>query len=134
MADNNELRFTLETFELYNLARAFRRNIYRLIKELPPVERYCLAPQMRRADISVSNNVAEGHGRWHYKENIQYCRTSLGSVEEIIDDLNVCIDESYVDETTVVQMKSEAHALITRINGYISYLRRCQQGDNESGA
>jgi four helix bundle protein len=134
MADDNELRFTLERFELYNLARTFRRKIYRLIKELPAIERYCLAPQMRRAAISVSNYVAEGHGRWHYKENIQYCETSRGSVEEIIDDLNVCLDESYIDETTVVQLKSEAHALLTRINGYISYLRRCQQGDDESGA
>ena len=128
MADNNELRFRLDTFELYNLARAFRKKIYRVVRELPAAERYCLNPQMRRAAISVSSNVAEGHGRWHYRENIQFCRTSRGSVEEVIDDLNTCIDESYVDEAIVTQLKNEAYALISRINGYIAYLRKMSAG------
>jgi four helix bundle protein len=79
-------RFKLDDFELYQLARAFRKRVYLLIKQLPVQERYCLASQMRRAAVSVSNNVAEGHGRWHYQENIQYCRVSRGSVAELVDD------------------------------------------------
>ena len=66
-----------------------------MIKKLPKEEKFCLDSQMRRAAISMTNNVSEGHGRWHFKENIQFCRISRGSVEEILDDLNICIDENY---------------------------------------
>jgi len=121
-------RFRLDDFELYQLAREFRKRVYRLVRLLPPEERYCLANQMRRAALSVSNNIAEGHGRWHYQENIRYCRMSRGSIDELIDDFNACDDERYGDQTLVAALKSEAYELIRRINGYIAYLRKTQQG------
>ena len=124
-------RFRLDDFELYNSAREFRKRVYRLIKQLPPEEKYALANQMRRAAVSVTNNIAEGHGRWHYQENIQFCRTSRGSVDELIDDFNTCQDESYGDQTLVGQLKVDAYELIRRINGYIAYLRKTKQGGDE---
>ncbi len=124
----DDSRFKLDDFELYQLTRAFKKRVYLLIKQLPVEERCCLASQMRRAAVSVSNNVAEGHGRWHYQENIQYCRISRGSVAELVDDLNTCEDEEYGDQALVRQLKDEAYNLIRRINGYIAYLRKSQQG------
>ena len=85
-----ENSYRLDDFGLYNLARKFRKNVYKLIKQLLPEERYCLDLQMRKAIVSVMNNIAEGHGRWYYQENIRFCRIARGSVEEILDDLNVC--------------------------------------------
>jgi four helix bundle protein len=122
-------KFGLEDFELYNRARAFRREMYRLANELPPMERYCLNVQTRRAALSVSNNVAEGHGRWHYRENIHFCQIARGSTEELLDDLNTCIDENYFSADRLEFLKDEAYALITKISGYIAYLRRSKQGD-----
>jgi four helix bundle protein len=124
-------RFRLDDFELYKIAREFRKRAYRLIKQLPPEERYALANQMRRAAVSVSNNIAEGHGRWHYLENIQFCRISRGSIDELIDDLNTCEDEGYGDQVLVGELKVEAYELIRRINGYIAYLRKTKQGDEQ---
>ncbi len=117
-----EGRFRLDDFELYKIAREFRKQVYGLIRQLPTEERFALANQMRRAAVSVSNNIAEGHGRWHYQENIQFCRTSRGSIDELIDDFNVCQDETYGDQIVVGQLKVEAYELIRRINGYIAYL------------
>jgi four helix bundle protein len=124
-------RFKLDDFELYRVAREFRKGAYGLIKQLPPEEKYALSDQMRRAALSVTNNIAEGHGRWHYQENIRFCRISRGSVDELIDDFNTCLDEGYVDQTLVGQLKMEAYDLLRRINGYIAYLRKSKQGDNE---
>src|SRR5260370_25917177 len=125
-------RFKLDDFDLYKIAREFRKRAYRLVKQLPPEEKYALANQMRRAAVSVTNNIAEGHGRWHYLENIQFCRISRGSVDELIDDFNTCQDEGYGDQTLVGQLKTDAYELIRRINGYISYLRKSKQGCEES--
>src|SRR5947208_312857 len=124
-----EGRFKLDDFELYKIAREFRKRTYRLVKQLPPEEKYALVNQMRRAAISVSNNVAEGHGRWHYQENIQFCRVSRGSVEELVDDLNICLDQGYTEASVINDLKGAADQLIRRLNGYIAYLKKSQQGE-----
>ncbi len=124
-----EGRYKLDDFELYRLAREFRKKVYRLIKLLPSEEKYCLGSQMRRAAISVTNNIAEGHGRWHYQENMHYCRISRGSIEEILDDVNTCDDEKYGNPTLISELRSDAYALIHRVNAYIAYLRNSKRGD-----
>jgi len=86
---------TFEELELYKASRDYRKKVYALVKKLPRQEEYNLASQMRRAATSLTNNIADGHGRYHYQENIQFCRQSRGSLSELIDDLNICNDESY---------------------------------------
>lgn len=72
---------TFEDLEIYKAAREFRKKIYSLAKGLPEYEKYNLAGQMRRASVSLTNCIAEGHGRFHYQENIQFLRQSRGSLE-----------------------------------------------------
>ena len=124
-----ESQFSLDDFEPYNSARRFRKKTYQLIRQLPNEEKYCLGNQMRRAAVSVSNNIAEGHGRWYYQENAKFCRTSRGSVGELIDDFNVCVDENYGNPRLVEELRGEARQLIARINSYIAYLLRSKQGE-----
>lgn len=92
-------------------------------------ERFCLDPQMRRVAVSVTNNIAEGHGRWYYQENARFCRIARGSAEELIDDFNTCLDEEYGPPEMATSLKEEAYALIARINAYLAYLRRSRQGE-----
>jgi four helix bundle protein len=127
----DEGRFRLDDFELYKVARKFRKRTYCLVKQLPREEKYGLAIQMRRAAVSVTNNIAEGHGRWHYQENIRFCCISRGSVDEMIDDFNTCQDEGYGEQGLVGELKVEAYDLIHRINSYIAYLRKTKQGGEE---
>jgi four helix bundle protein len=124
-------RFRVDDVELYKIAREFRKRVYCLIRQLPLEEKYALASQMSRAAVSASNNIAEGHGRWHYRENIQFCRVCRGSVDELIDDFNICEDERYGDQMLVSHLKTEAYDLIRRINGYIAYLKKTMQGGEE---
>jgi four helix bundle protein len=126
-----DARYKPEDFELYRAVREFRKKTYCLVKQLPPVEKYALGCQMRRAAVSVTNNIAEGYGRWYFQENIKFCRVSRGSVEELIDDFNVCIDEGYVKPNLVEDLKQDAYALVRRINGYIAYLRKTKQTGDE---
>lgn len=124
-------RFLLDDFELYKIARVFRRRTYQLIMQLPREEKYGLGLQMRRAAVSVTNNIAEGHGRWHFQENIHFCRISRGSVDELIDGFNTCEDEKYGDQELVEALKTEAYDLTRRINSYIAYLKKSKQGNDE---
>ena len=115
---------SFEDLEVYKLAREFSRKVGKLIQKLPPVEDYNLKGQMRRAKLSVTNNIAEGYGRYHYQENIQFCRQSRGSICELIDDFNECFDNAYIGEGYRDELKGDGYHLIKVLNGYIASLKR----------
>ena len=85
---------------------------------------------MRRAKLSVTNNIAEGFGRYHYQENIQFCRQSRGSICELIDDFNECYDNKYIDQTYSEQLRNDAYRLIKVLNGYIASIKRQKSKNN----
>ena len=115
---------SFEELEVYKAAREFRKKIYKLVKELPAEEKYNLAGQIRRAAVSLTNNIGEGHGRYFFQENIQFCRISRGSLMELIDDLNVCIDEQYFPQNYLEELKEEGYRINKMLNGYIAYLKK----------
>ena len=115
---------SFEDLEVYKLAREFSRKVGKLIQKLPPVEDYNLKGQMRRAKLSVTNNIAEGYGRYHFQENMQYCRQSRGSICELIDDFNECYDNAYIDQGYRDELKSDAYQLMKVLNGYIASIKR----------
>jgi four helix bundle protein len=82
---------------------------------------------MTRARRSITNNLAEGYGRFHYQENIQYCRQSRGSVYEIIDDLIECFDESYINDKDFRSLKEQGYSLMKILNSYVAYLQKAKQ-------
>jgi four helix bundle protein len=115
---------SFEDLEVYRAAREYRKKMYKLAKKLPPEEKYNLAGQMRRAALSLTNNIAEGHGRYHFQENIQFCRVSRGSLMELIDDLNACIDEEYFPLAYLEELKEDGYRINKMLNGYIAYLKK----------
>jgi four helix bundle protein len=122
--------YSFEDLEVYKLAREFSNQVSQLIKKLPKEEEYNLKGQMRRAKLSVTNNIAEGFGRYHYQENIQFCRQSRGSICELIDDFNECYANGYIDQTYQDQLKNEAYHLIKVLNSYIASIKRLKTKDN----
>ena len=98
--------------------------VYSVIKELPTEEKYDLASQMRRAAISCSANIAEGYGRFHYQENIQFCRISRGSMYETHDHLITCIDNQYISKELYDKIWELSMNAIKVQDGYIRYLKK----------
>jgi four helix bundle protein len=97
--------------------------MYRVAGELPEVEKFGLANQVRRAALSLTNNIAEGHGRFHFLDQIKFTLQARGSLEELIDDLNVCLDEQYLFPDKVDMLKADGWRVRQLIDGYIRYLR-----------
>jgi four helix bundle protein len=120
---------SFEDLEVYKVARKLSDHVSQLIKKLPSVEEYNLKHQMRRAKLSMTNDIAEGFGRYHYQENIQFCRQSRGSICELIDDFIECYSEGYIDESETNELKGEAYHLIRILNGYIASIRRQKARD-----
>src|SRR5262245_1841229 len=102
--------------------------MYAMARRLPDFEKFDLARQIRRAAVSLTNNISEGHGRYHYLEQIKFCLQARGSLEELIDDLNVCDDEHYLPSTEVSVIKQQGWRVYQLLNGYIRYLRNRKTG------
>jgi four helix bundle protein len=114
---------TFEDLEVYKAAREFRKAMYAVTRRFPDLEKYDLASQIRRASVSLTNNMAEGHGRYHYPDQIRFFLHSRGSLEELVDDLNVCLDENYLSPEEVTKLKEQARSVLLVVNGYVRYLR-----------
>ena len=123
---------TFEDLEVYQVAREFRKAMYRVAKQLPDIEKFGLTSQVRRAALSLTNNIAEGHGRYHYLDQIKFTLQSRGSLEESIDDLNVCEDERYLLIKEIAFLKQDGWRLRQLIDGYIRYLRDQKNSEGSS--
>jgi len=118
---------TFQDLEVWQAARDLRRNIYALTRQLPDNEKYNLVSQMQRAALSLTNNIAEGHGRYGYQENIQFLRQARGSLEELVDDLTLCADENYRPAVELMAIENEIGRVRALLNGYIRYLKERKQ-------
>jgi four helix bundle protein len=114
---------TFEDLDVYQAARGFRKAMYEVARQLPDLEKFALANQIRRAAVSLTNNIAEGHGRYHHLDQMKFMRQSRGSLQQLIDDLNVCADEQYLPVEKIASLKEEGWRVRQLIDGYIRYLR-----------
>src|SRR5438270_2077143 len=105
--------------------------MYGVTRQLPGFEKFELASQIRRAAVSLTNNIAEGHGRYHFLDQLKFLLQARGSLEELIDDLNVCLDEQYLPEPEVDQRKQLGWRVHSLINGYGRYLRRRKSDETQ---
>ena len=119
---------TFEDLDVYKKAREFRKRMYAAARKLPDFEKYELGRQIRRAAVSLTNNIAEGHGRYHYLDEVKFQLQSRGSLAELLDDLNVCQDEDYLPPAEIVELKERAKEVQRLINGYIRFLRERKAG------
>lgn len=82
--------------EVWKMGRKFKNNMFELCKTFPKVETFMLCDQLIRSSRSVTANIAEGHGRFHYQENIQFCRIARGSLTESKEHLITALDCKYL--------------------------------------
>jgi four helix bundle protein len=100
------------------------KEIYNLIRTYPKEEKYALIDQTRRAAISIPTNIAEGLGRNHLKDTIQFFHISRGSAYEV--DTLLCIAKmvNAINEQTYIRVFEKIKRNIQVINGYINYLEK----------
>ena len=118
---------SFKELEAWKKARDLRKEISTLTKSFPKEKKYRLVDQMVRASRSVTANIAEGYGRFHYQENVQFCRQSRGSLTELQDHLTVALDEEYITEEIQTVYDAKAEECIRILNGYINFLLRSKQ-------
>ena len=116
--------------EVWSQCRNIRKKIWDLCKGFPGEEKYRLSDQLIRASRSSTACIAEGYGRYHYQENIQFCRQSRGSLYELIDHIDVALECEYIDDNQAENLIQEIKQAIRILNGYIKYLKGRKENNN----
>ncbi len=128
--DDNSFK-TFEDLKCWQACREVRIFVNNLLKNYPKEEKYSIVDNMKRAARSTTQNIAEGFGRFHYKENAQFCRISRGSLFELLDDLITSMDEEYINREDYQKGRELISSALKLLNGYINYLNR-QSGKNSN--
>lgn len=97
---------------------------FEISRKLPKDEKFIITEDIRRAAISITANIAEGYGRFHFQENIQYCRQSRGSLYELWDHLISCLYFNYIAEEEYNRGAELIENAVKVVNGYINFLNK----------
>jgi len=117
---------------VYKLCRAFRKKVASFVlKSLPKEEAFLLKSQVLRSSRSVTANIAEGFGRFHYQENIQFCRQSRGSLTETLEHIITAYDEKYISKEFLGEINEDYKECLKEINGYIKYLKAAKSAESK---
>ena len=125
--NQNNKKHSFEDVKAWQMAREFRKEIYRITKNFPKDEIYNLTSQIRRASISIHSNISEGYGRYNFQENIQFCRISRGSLNEVLDQLYAALDEKYILQEEFDKLYKLGRDTEIAINCYIGFLKNQQK-------
>jgi four helix bundle protein len=117
---------SFEDLKCWQACRVVRNYATQIIKKFPDCEKYALADGMRRASRSITENIAEGFGRYHFGENLQFSQVSRGSLHELIDQLITSIDEKYISTEEYAKGRDLINTAMALLNGYINYLEKAK--------
>lgn len=122
----------LDQLEVWVKAKNFAVAIYKeVVPQLPADEKWNLTQQLKRAAQSIAANIAEGHGRYHFLDNVRFCYIARGSLTEVQSHLTLAHDLGFVADETYEHITSEAESIGRQLNNYIAYLKRSKHGEKE---
>lgn len=125
----------LNRLKVWVRAKGFAVSIYKkALPLLPAEEKWNLNQQLRRSALSIPANIAEGYGRFYYQDNIRFCYTARGSLNEVLSHLTIAFELNYILDGLYKELSGEGDEIDRMLNGYIAYLKKSKQGAGEPGA
>jgi len=110
--------------EIWKQARKIRNMASQLAKSFPLEEKYRLCDQLIRCSRSIGNNIAEGHGRFHYQDNVRFCVMARGSLSETLDQMIIAKDENFITDDIFYSFQTEYLHCLKLLNGYILFIKK----------
>ena len=122
----------LDKLEVWARAKDFALAVYKdVVPHLPSDENWNLTQQLKRAAQSIPANIAEGHGRFHFLDNVRFCYIARGSLTEVQSHMALAHDLGYFSDEIYKRMTAHAESIGKQLNNYIAYLKRSKQGEKE---
>lgn len=112
----------MEDLEVYMVAEDFSNEVWDIVMKWDFFAKDTIGKQLCRAADSISANIAEGHGRYHYKENKNFCYYSRGSLLETKSFLRKSKTRSLIGEVEFQHLIAKLESIHLKLNTYIKYI------------
>jgi four helix bundle protein len=122
-----------EDLECYKLALRVVVGIQEMVRRLPPEEKFDLAAQIRRSSKSVTANIAEGYGRYHYLDSLYKYSIARGELNETLSHVINANVLGYIDQAMFASLYALIRETEQTLNGYMAYVQRQRAGSKEYG-
>ena len=110
----------LEELEVYKVAMEIGEIVWNVVAKWEYFAKKTLGAQYVEAADSIAMNISEGYGRFHYKENKNFCYYSRGSAKETLTATVKAKERSLISEEEFILL-SQKLDLYFRLNfGYIN--------------
>jgi len=110
---------SLENLRIYKIAEEIADRIWFICKKWDIFAKRTVGEQLVKAIDSIGANIAEGYGRYHYKENINFLYYARGSLEETKFWLKRSLKRRLISDEEYTQLSSELEVLAPQLNAYI---------------
>lgn len=110
-----------QNLDAWKVSMQLVKEIYVLTKNYPKEELYALTSQTKRAAVSVPSNIAEGMGRKHKKDTLQFLYVSRGSLYELETVLNIAVMVEVMTESDFKLILPTLEKAMQVLNGLINY-------------
>jgi four helix bundle protein len=122
-----------EDLDCYKLALDVMVNAHQVAKTFPAEEKYDLVQQLRRSSKSVSANIAEGYGRFHYLDTLRFYAFARGSLNETLNHFITAQLLDYIDQVYLDDLSELVREAERTLNGLMNYVRRQRSGSDLYG-
>jgi four helix bundle protein len=113
-----------ETLKIYSRSMEVADRVWTIVESWPYFAKNTIGSQFIRSVDSIASNIAEGHGRFSFKDTRLYCFYSRGSIAESKVWLRKAYKRKLISETDFVYLEQELCELHKMINGYIANLNK----------
>ncbi|MFC1807434.1 four helix bundle protein [Candidatus Omnitrophota bacterium] len=115
--------FRFEELDIWKLAIEYADKVYDLANKLPADEKYNLIIQLKKATLSISNNIAEGSGTATSRNFSSFLDISVASAFETINLLHFAKIRRYITEEEKQVLYQKAEILVKRIRAFKNSLK-----------
>lgn len=110
--------FRFEELEIWKLAIEYGDKLYNIADKFPMRELYAMGSQLRRAALSISNNIAEGSGGSSNKDFCSFLDRSIKSTLETVNILYFAEIRKYINEEKRLELYKEAERIVRKIRAF----------------
>ncbi len=114
----------LEDLEVYQLAEQIADQIWNICTNWEWFAKDTVGKQLVRAADSIGANIAEGYGRYSFKENLQFCYYARGSYFETRHFLRRASQRKLLTKEQSGELKKVFHPFNLKLNAYIKSIKK----------